>query len=87
MTNELTDAFEVAIHSNTAEQTVTEGFIIVNYSEKAIAVFGNTRQIKDQLKALGGRFNPRLTHEEQKKAGWIFSKSKERELRDFLTVK
>jgi hypothetical protein len=59
----------------------------VDYSEKSLAVFGDTRPIKEQLKALGGLFNPKLTHNEQKKAGWIFSKSKEHEVRNLLTVK
>ena len=45
-------------------------FQIIDYSEKAIAVVGDTRDIKDKLKALGGRFNPRLSCG----AGWIFSK-------------
>jgi hypothetical protein len=59
----------------------------VDYSEKALAVFGDTKPVKDQLKALGGRFNPKLTHEGTKKAGWIFSKSKEQEVKNLLTVK
>jgi hypothetical protein len=54
-------------------ETVGGDFIIVDYSEKALAVFGDTRPVKDQLKALGGRFNPKLTHEGEKQAGWIFS--------------
>ena len=70
-----------------APEAVTGDFIIVDYSEKAIAVFGDTRPVKDQLKALGGRFNPKLTHEGGKQAGWIFSKSKEQEIRNLLTVK
>ncbi|MDR0575251.1 MAG: hypothetical protein LBG96_14745 [Tannerella sp.] len=61
--------------------------LTVDYSEKALAVFGDTRSVKDQLKALGGRFNPKLSHEGEKKAGWIFSKTKENDLRDLLTVK
>ena len=65
----------------------TGDFLIVDYSQKALAVFGDTRPIKDQLKALGGCFNPRLTHEGTKKAGWIFSKSKEQEVRYLLTIK
>ena len=36
-------------------------FQVIDYSEKAIAVVGDTREIKDKLKALGGRFNPRLS--------------------------
>jgi hypothetical protein len=68
-------------------EAITGDFIIVDYSEKAIAIFGDTKPVKDQLMALGGRFNPKLTHEGQKKAGWIFSKSKKQELNDLLTVK
>ena len=51
---------------------VMVNFEIIDYSEKAIAVVGDTREIKDALKRLGGRFNPRLSCG----AGWIFSKSK-----------
>lgn len=42
---------------------------IVNYSEKSIAVIGDTKGIKAQLKSAKGRFNPRLSCG----AGWIFS--------------
>lgn len=45
---------------------------IIDYSEKAFAVIGDTKPIKDKLKELGGRFNPRLTCG----AGWIFSKTR-----------
>jgi hypothetical protein len=72
---------------NTTPDTVSGDYLIVDYSEKAIAVFGDTRQVKDQLKALGGRFNPKLTHEGEKHAGWIFSKNKENELKNLLTIK
>ena len=67
--------------------TVTGDWQIVNYSEKALAVFGDTRPIKDELKALGGRFNPKLANGDIRKAGWIFSKSKEVELRNLLNNK
>ncbi|MDR2056996.1 MAG: fusion protein [Dysgonamonadaceae bacterium] len=67
--------------------TVAGDFIIVDYSEKAIAVFGDTRPVKDELKALGGRFNPKLSHEGEKRAGWIFSRSKESKLINLLTIK
>jgi ribonuclease BN (tRNA processing enzyme) len=76
---------KVQTQANATPETVTGDFIIVDYSEKAIAVFGDTRPIKDQLKALGGRFNPRLTHEGEKQAGWIFSK--ELDIRNLLTIK
>jgi hypothetical protein len=78
---------EQATGHTTAETVVTGDFEIVDYSEKALAVFGDTRPMKDQLKALGGRFNPKLTHEGEKKVGWIFAKSKEQEIRNLLLVK
>ena len=87
------DAFEVLLLQgkqatpNISSATATGDFLIVDYSQKALAVFGDTRPIKDQLKALGGRFNPKLTYNGKKQAGWIFSKSKERELRNLLTIK
>lgn len=53
---------------------------IVSYSDKAIAVIGDTRNIKDTLKALGGRFNSRLSCG----AGWIFSAKKREEITKVL---
>lgn len=68
--------------SEPIKATKTEGIQIVNYSEKAIAVIGDTRAIKDTLKAIGGRFNAHLTCG----AGWIFSKSKEDALKAALNI-
>jgi len=53
---------------------------MVEYSAKAIAVFGDTKTIKEELKAMGGRFNSRLTFNGEKLAGWIFPKSQEQRL-------
>lgn len=53
---------------------------VIEYSEKALAVVGNTYPIKEQLKAIGGRFNKFLTCG----AGWIFPKSKQNELETLL---
>ena len=53
---------------------------LVEYSAKAVAVFGDTKSIKDELRAMGGRFNARLTFNGQKLAGWIFPKSQEKRL-------
>jgi hypothetical protein len=53
---------------------------LVEYSTKAVAVFGDTKVIKDELKAMGGRFNSRLTFNGKKLAGWIFPKSQEQRL-------
>jgi hypothetical protein len=93
--SEFMDAFEALLLHSEAEYkakadtatTATGNYEIVNYSQKALAVFGDTRPIKDRLKAMGGRFNPKLTHNGEKQSGWIFSKSKEQELRNLLTVK
>ncbi|MDR1706913.1 MAG: fusion protein [Prevotella sp.] len=73
----------------TAEQVNTGNlsFEIVDYSEKAIALFGDTKEIKDLLKAMGGKFNPRLSHNAGKQAGWIFSKTKREELETILKLK
>jgi hypothetical protein len=70
--------------TDNVSEAVPGDFIIVDYSEKAIAVFGDTKPVKEQLKALGGRFNPGLTHEGEKKAGWVFSCSKKTELKNLL---
>jgi hypothetical protein len=63
-----------------------EGLELVDYSEKAVAVFGNTKPIKDELKNLGGRFNPNLTKEGSKVPGWIFSKNKLADLKNLLSL-
>ena len=58
--------------------------MMVDYSAKAVAVIGDTAPIKEDLKAMGGRFNRALTVEGQKVAGWIFSKSKEAEVMAYI---
>lgn len=62
-------------------------FEIVDYSEKSIALFGDTKPIKDLLKAMGGKFNPRLAYKADKRAGWIFQTSKREELETVLKLK
>ena len=68
--------------SEPVKATTTEGIQLIDYSEKAIAVIGDTRTIKEILKAIGGRFNAHLTCG----AGWIFSKSKEDALKAALNI-
>ena len=57
-----------------------DGCTLVEYSAKAVAVFGDTKSIKAELKAMGGRFNSHLTFNGKRLAGWIFSKSQEQQL-------
>lgn len=60
------------------------GFEIVEYSEKSIAVFGDTKSIKEELKALCGKFNPALKNNGEKRAGWIFPKKQADKVRALL---
>lgn len=55
---------------------------IIDYSEKAFALVGETKTIKDNLKSLGGRFNSKLSCG----AGWIFPKSKLTTVQAFLDM-
>ena len=66
------------------EYVKAECLEIVDYSEKAMAVFGDTKAIKEQLKELGGRFNPALNYNGEKRAGWIFSKKQADKVRELL---
>lgn len=45
-----------------------KGITMKKYSEKSFAVYGDTKQYKDELKALGGKFNLNL----KEGPGWIF---------------
>lgn len=58
---------------------------VVEYSEKSVAVFGDTKTYKEELKKLGGKFNNRLTRNENVEAGWIFSKKAEKDVRKFVS--
>lgn len=59
---------------------------IVEYSEKAIAVFGDTKPIKNILKDLNGLFRANLTYKGERRAGWIYSKKQERKVREALAT-
>lgn len=67
------------------EAVTVEGLEMVDYSDKAIAVFGDTKAIKEQLKKLGGRFNPSLNYNGEKRAGWIFSKKQADKVKELIT--
>ncbi len=64
------------------ESAPVEGLQVVEYSAKCFAIIGNTKQIKDQLKSLGGRFNARLTCG----AGWVFPATKRAEILNALNI-
>ena len=54
---------------------------IINYSEKAFAVVGDTKAVKEELKKLGGRFNSKLSCG----CGWIFSNKVRQEVERFIS--
>lgn len=64
--------------------TSSLGIEIVDYSDKAIAVFGDTKPIKDVLRELNGLFRTNLTYNGEKRAGWIYSKRQEAKVRETL---
>ena len=68
--------------TNETKTIDAKGIQVIDYSEKAIAIVGETKAIKETLKTLGGRFNAHLTCG----AGWIFSKTKEATLREALNI-
>lgn len=55
-------------------------YTLIQYSEKSVAVFGDTKEIKDKLDKMGGKFNRYLKYNGQVQAGWIFPKYKEEQL-------
>jgi hypothetical protein len=59
---------------------------LTSYSEKSVAIFGDTKEYSSELKEKGGRFNPNLTFEGVKKPGWIFSNKKKEELEQFIDL-
>jgi hypothetical protein len=55
----------------------TQGAIqVIEYSERAVAIFGDTKPIKDYLKSIGAKFNPYLKHNGETQPGWILPTSK-----------
>ena len=57
---------------------------IIDYSDRAIAVIGDTYSIKDQLKELGARWNSGLTINGKKTKGWILSKRKKSDVENLI---
>ncbi len=69
-----------------SEKSQTFGsFEVVDYSEKAVALFGDTKPISSKLSDIGGRFNPALRYGNEKRSGWVFSKKQVEALTAFLS--
>jgi hypothetical protein len=54
-----------------------------NYSDKSFVITGNTKEYKEELKEMGGKWNSKLTCG----SGWIFSLTKKNELEAWLAKK
>jgi len=52
----------------------------VEYSDKSFAIVGETKEIKDSLKEMGGKFNSFLKCGK----GWIFSNKRKETVLSFL---
>lgn len=57
---------------------------LVKYSDRAVALIGDTKQIKDKLKELWGSYNPNLRINGQTVKGWVFSAKREPQLRQLI---
>jgi hypothetical protein len=60
----------------------SNGVRLEQYTEKSIAVFGNTQPIKDKLKELGGKFNSNLRGQ----PGWIFVISARPRVEEYIST-
>jgi len=75
-------AARVAAAGSARASGVVSGVQLIDYSDRAVAVIGNTKPIKDILKAAGGRFNFRL----KCGAGWIFPKTQKEDVKKLITA-
>ncbi len=53
---------------------------IEEYTDKSIVVLGNTRDVKEDLKRLGGKYNSNL----KCGPGWIFSKNSQKSVQNYI---
>ena len=63
-----------------SSQTQFKDIYLEEYTDRSIVVRGETRQYKEDLKKLGGKYNSRLRGE----PGWIFPKSKQDDIVKFM---
>lgn len=72
---------KLAMKEEEQEEQGKPSINIIDYSEKAFAVVGDTKSVKDDLKRLGGRFNGKLSCG----AGWIFSNKSREAVEKFIS--
>ena len=78
---------ETTVNTNT-DNNITNSTLnieIYDYSSSSIAIFGrDSFYIKDQLKALGAKFNKYLNKDGKKVPGWIISKKKQSDVENII---
>ena len=72
---------KLAMREEKQESAGKPAINIIDYSEKAFAVVGDTKAVKESLKKMGGRFNGKLSCG----AGWIFSNKMREEVERFIS--
>ncbi|KAJ3106973.1 hypothetical protein HDU97_005254 [Phlyctochytrium planicorne] len=65
---------DVPIPTNVIDKANEPAIFVVDYSQKSIAVYGETVAIKNELMKIGGKYNRYLTYKDQKRPGWIVPK-------------
>jgi hypothetical protein len=55
---------------------MTTEVFVHDYTEKAIAVFGNTKPYMEEIKNAGGKYNHNLKYNGTTSPGWVFPKTK-----------
>jgi len=71
---------------DTAPKVVMPTVEVVIYSEKAIAIFGETKPIKEALKTMGAKFNPFLQRNGVKTPGWVASKKQQAIINQYISI-
>lgn len=79
--------YNIINRSNMVASIVPTNIRVVDYTERSIAIVGDTKPIKDVLKKLGCRFNKFLRIEGTTMAGWIASIEKREKIINTLNIK
>lgn len=62
-----------------------DGVYLVEYNEKSVALLGeNTKALRDQLWAAGGKYSPRLQFNSRRVKGWIFPRRNAEKVKNIL---
>lgn len=59
--------------------------ILEDYSEKSFVIKGNTQPYKEELKLLGGKWNSRLSKNDEIFGAWIYPSTKKNDLLSWLS--